>query len=52
MMDSLPLLLQVPVPTGPQGIDVDGLQVMLEQPGGPRWVFVHGSGVFWRPNTA
>jgi hypothetical protein len=37
-MNYLPLLLQVPVATGPQGLDVDGLQAMLEQPGGPRQV--------------
>lgn len=28
--------VQVPVPTGPAGLDVDGLQTLLEQPGAPR----------------
>lgn len=30
------LAVQVPVPTGPHGLDVDGLQKLLEQPGAPR----------------
>jgi hypothetical protein len=42
-MDYLLLLLQVPVPTGPHGLDVDGLQAILEQPGGPRHVWRQGT---------
>lgn len=33
-------VLQVPVPTGPDGLDVDALEQLLGQPGGPRWVDV------------
>lgn len=33
-------VLQVPVPTGPDGLDVDALEQLLGQPDGPRWVDV------------